>query len=127
MGQIPEVDKKPKYNSNAPYEWVDSQWEKFMTEQSKLKAEILKLTMENAEMSDRLIELGESSDFTFEDVCAKLKEENDFLQKDTLSSFNRVVELSKREKELKTIVHDTPNNMELGKKIRSIINDDEDY
>ena len=43
MGQIPEPDKKPKYNSNKPYEWVDSQWEKFMTEQKEHKAMIKQL------------------------------------------------------------------------------------
>ena len=37
MSRIPKVDDKPKYNSNKPYEWVDSQWEKFMTEQKELK------------------------------------------------------------------------------------------
>ena len=97
MGQIPEPDKKPKYNSNKPYEWVDSQWEKFMERQredaeyiqnleggvAEMEKKILKLTMEKSEMKDRLVELGESS-------------------------------------WLKTLVHDTPNNMELGKKIRSM-------
>jgi septal ring factor EnvC (AmiA/AmiB activator) len=40
MGQVPKPENKPKYNKNAPFEWVDSQWEKFMTEQRELKAEI---------------------------------------------------------------------------------------
>ena len=37
MGTTPKVDKKPKYNNNKAFEWVDSQWEKFMTEQKELK------------------------------------------------------------------------------------------
>ena len=43
MGQIPKVDKKPKYNKDNAFQWVDSQWEKFMTEQKELKALELKL------------------------------------------------------------------------------------
>ena len=43
MSAIPKPDKKPKYNSNEAFRWVDSQWEKFMTEQKELKAEILNL------------------------------------------------------------------------------------
>ena len=39
MSSIPEKDKS-KYNKNAPYAWVDSQWEKFMTEQKELKSKI---------------------------------------------------------------------------------------
>ena len=59
MGTTPKVDDKPKYNQNKPYEWVDSQWEKFMTEQKILKQKILELEIENAELKDRLEELGE--------------------------------------------------------------------
>jgi hypothetical protein len=93
----------------------------------ELKADILKLTLENVNMRDRLIELGENvGTADLEDVCAKLKEENDFLQKDTLSQFNHVKKLLQNIKEFRTIVHETPNNMELGKKIRSIIIDGED-
>ena len=40
MSAIPKPDKKPKYNHNDPFIWVDSQWEKFMTEQKELKARI---------------------------------------------------------------------------------------
>ena len=43
MSSIPKPDKKPKYNSNAPYAWVDSQWEKFMAEQKEHKAMIKQL------------------------------------------------------------------------------------
>ena len=40
MGQIPEVGEKPKYNNDDKFTWVDSQWEKFLTEQRELKATI---------------------------------------------------------------------------------------
>ena len=60
MSKIPDVDNKPKYNQNKPYEWVDSQWEKFMTEQKELKARILELEMENAELKDKLNNVGEN-------------------------------------------------------------------
>ena len=43
MSSIPKPDSKPKYNQNKPYEWVDSQWEKFMTEQKEHKALIKQL------------------------------------------------------------------------------------
>ena len=43
MRQTPEQDKKPKYNNNDPFVWVDSQWEKFMTEQKEHKAMIKQL------------------------------------------------------------------------------------
>ena len=44
MSSIPKPDKKPKYNQNKPYEWVDSQWEKLMTKQKELEDEITNLT-----------------------------------------------------------------------------------
>ena len=44
MSSIPKPDKKPKYNQNKPYEWVDSQWEKLMTKQKELENEIANLT-----------------------------------------------------------------------------------
>jgi predicted RNase H-like nuclease (RuvC/YqgF family) len=47
MSKIPDIDNKPKYNTNKPYEWVDSQWEKFMTEQKQLKKIISDLEDEN--------------------------------------------------------------------------------
>ena len=42
MSKIPDTDKT-KYNNNDPFRWVDSQWEKFMTEQKELKAHIKQL------------------------------------------------------------------------------------
>ena len=43
MSSIPKPDKKPKYNKNDAFVWVDSQWEKFMTEQKEHKAMIKQL------------------------------------------------------------------------------------
>ena len=43
MSSVPKPNNKPKYNNSKPYEWVDSQWEKFMTEQKELKAMIKQL------------------------------------------------------------------------------------
>jgi hypothetical protein len=43
MSQAPKPDKKPKYNNNDPFVWVDSQWEKFMTQQKEHKAQIKQL------------------------------------------------------------------------------------
>tara|TARA_R100001082_G_scaffold30052_1_gene15107 strand:- start:575 stop:865 length:291 start_codon:yes stop_codon:yes gene_type:complete len=78
MSSIPKVEK-PKYNNSKPFEWVDSQWEKFMSEQKELKAlnkqlqedlitcnnhfqkqrdNLLKLEMENAELKDMVLDLG---------------------------------------------------------------------
>ena len=42
MSKIPDT-KKTKYNHSDPFRWVDSQWEKFMTEQKELKARIKEL------------------------------------------------------------------------------------
>ena len=42
MSKIPDT-KKTKYNHNDPFRWVDSQWEKFMTEQKEHKAIIEQL------------------------------------------------------------------------------------
>ena len=78
MSKIPDT-KKTRYNKNDPFRWVDSQWEKFMTEQKELKKVIsqmqedlitcnkhfqkqrdnlLKAEMENAELKDIIEELG---------------------------------------------------------------------
>ena len=38
MSQIDRPKDKPKYNNHDAFRWVDSQWEKFMTEQKELKA-----------------------------------------------------------------------------------------
>ena len=43
MSKIPDDTKKTKYNQNDPFRWIDSQWEKFMTEQKELKAHIKQL------------------------------------------------------------------------------------
>tara|TARA_R100001082_G_C4235298_1_gene105002 strand:+ start:78 stop:401 length:324 start_codon:yes stop_codon:yes gene_type:complete len=42
MSQVPK-DEKPKYNKDNKFAWVDSQWEKFMTEQKEHKAIIEQL------------------------------------------------------------------------------------
>ena len=78
MSSIPKVDK-PKYNQSKTFEWIDSQWEKFMIEQKEHKAiieqlrkdlltcnehfqrrkdDLLKLEMENAELKDMVLDLG---------------------------------------------------------------------
>ena len=43
MSQINKPTEKPKYNHNDAFRWVDSQWEKFMTEQKENKALIKQL------------------------------------------------------------------------------------
>ena len=72
MSRIPD-DIESKYNKDNKFKWVDSQLEKFMNRQredaeyienleggvSEMEKKILKLTMDNAEMRDRLIELGD--------------------------------------------------------------------
>ena len=76
MSKIPDT-KKPKYNNHDAFRWVDSQWEKFMTEQKEMKRhitqlqddlvtcnkyfqkqrnELLKLEMENAELKNQVTE-----------------------------------------------------------------------
>ena len=42
MSKIPDTPKT-KYNHNDPFRWVDSQWEKFMTEQKEMKNQIKQL------------------------------------------------------------------------------------
>ena len=42
MSKIPDT-KRTKYNNNDAFRWVDSQWEKFMTEQKEHKAIIKQL------------------------------------------------------------------------------------
>ena len=39
MSSIPKTGKS-KYNNDNKFSWVDSQWEKFMTEQKELKDKI---------------------------------------------------------------------------------------
>ena len=43
MSSVPKPDKRPKYNQHEAFAWVDSQWEKFMTEQKEHKAIIKQL------------------------------------------------------------------------------------
>ena len=78
MSSIPKVDKS-KYNKDDKFSWVDSQWERFMTEQKELKRyvsqlredlltcnkhfqkqrnQLLELEMENAELKDIVLDLG---------------------------------------------------------------------
>ena len=78
MSSIPKVEK-PKYNNSKPFEWVDRQWEKFMSEQKELKRyvsqlredlltcnkhfqkqrnQLLEAEMENAELKDMVLDLG---------------------------------------------------------------------
>ena len=47
MSKIPNTPKT-KYNKNDPFRWVDSQWEKFMTEQRQLKSRIYELEQQYA-------------------------------------------------------------------------------
>ena len=42
MSSVPKTNK-PKYNKNDKFRWVDSQWERFMTEQKEHKAQIKQL------------------------------------------------------------------------------------
>ena len=56
MSRIPEV-KQSKYNKDDKFAWVDSQWEKFMNEQKKLKFIISELEDENKKLKDRCDEL----------------------------------------------------------------------
>ena len=42
MSKIPDTEKT-KYNNNDPFRWVDSQWEKFMTQQKEHKDTIKRL------------------------------------------------------------------------------------
>ena len=42
MSKIPDTPKT-KYNNSDPFRWVDSQWEKYMTEQKEHKAQIKQL------------------------------------------------------------------------------------
>jgi len=78
MSSIPKIDK-PKYNNSKSFAWVDSQWEKFLTEQKEMKVHIkqlqadlltcnkhfqkqrnimLELEIENAELKDMVLDLG---------------------------------------------------------------------
>ncbi len=80
MSRMPKVDKKPKNNKHNKFRWVDMQWEKFMNRHDedlkiidqlrealitcnklfqKQRTRLLELTMENAELKDKLNNIGE--------------------------------------------------------------------
>tara|TARA_Y100000310_G_C20435647_1_gene693597 strand:+ start:149 stop:451 length:303 start_codon:yes stop_codon:yes gene_type:complete len=71
MSSIPKIDKS-KYNKSKPYEWVDMQWEKFITEQRELKAKIVKLE-EQRKCDDEYIEDLESDIGRLTDMVIDLK------------------------------------------------------
>jgi predicted RNase H-like nuclease (RuvC/YqgF family) len=52
MSQIPK-DTQSKYNKDNKFGWVDSQLEKFMTEQKELKDEISELEKENKKQKEK--------------------------------------------------------------------------
>ena len=79
MSTTPKVNKKPKYNKNDAFRWVDSQWEKFMTQQKedkkiieqlredlltcnshfqKQRTRVLQLEMRLADLTDEYIDMG---------------------------------------------------------------------
>ena len=49
MSRIPETDKA-KYNNDNKFAWVDSQWEKLLTEQRELKDKITNLESQIEEL-----------------------------------------------------------------------------
>ena len=57
MSSIPKPDKKPKYNKNDAFVWVDSQWEKFMTEQKELKTQVQEMIQEVEEFKSTIWDL----------------------------------------------------------------------
>jgi len=82
MSRLPKIDKKPKNNKSTKFRWVDMQWEKFMNRHDEnmriidqlqedlitcnkffqeRREQILKLEMQNAEMTDRLIKTGDEA------------------------------------------------------------------
>ncbi len=60
MSKIPDTEKT-KYNQKDPFRWVDSQWEKFMTEQKVLKAKISELEHHSQIDEDYIISLEEDN------------------------------------------------------------------
>ena len=72
MSKIPDT-KSTKYNKTDPFRWVDSQWEKFMTEQKELKFSISELEHHSGVAEDYITELEEEN--------KQLKLENDFYKK----------------------------------------------
>ena len=75
MSKMPKIGDKPKYNQNKPYEWVDSQWERFMTEQKEHKAQIKQLQKDlvtcNKHFQKQRIELEETKQ-QLEDLVARV-------------------------------------------------------
>ena len=65
MSSVPE-DIKPKYNKNDKFRWVDSQWERFMTEQKEHKAQIKQLQKDlvtcNKHFQKQRVELEETKE-----------------------------------------------------------------
>ena len=59
MSEMPD-DIKSKYNHDNKFKWVDSQLEKYMDRQKKLEKKIVQLEIENANLKDRLVELGDN-------------------------------------------------------------------
>ncbi len=43
MSNIPDINERPKYNHNDAFRWVDSQWEKYMSQQKEDKKIIKQL------------------------------------------------------------------------------------
>ena len=58
MSKMPKVDKRPKYNHNDPFRWVDSQWEKLMDKIDRLEQENIKLRMALCNLRDEYLDLG---------------------------------------------------------------------
>jgi hypothetical protein len=75
MGQTPTSTNKPKYNKSKPYEWVDSQWEKFMIEQRDLKARIFDLEQQYATDGEYISHLEDEVDRLKEQQSKQLSEE----------------------------------------------------
>jgi chromosome segregation ATPase len=100
MSSIPKPDKKPKYNQNKPYEWVDGQWEKFMTKQKELEDEIVNLNGKIKNDMDYIRML--------EGSVEDLKEE---LQK-SKENFRRLERLQNFEnkEETKKYIYESPDN-----------------
>ena len=59
MSEMPD-DIKSKYNHDNKFLWVDAQLEKYMDRQKKLEKKIVQLEIENANLKDRLVELGDN-------------------------------------------------------------------
>ena len=66
MSKMPKIGDKPKYNKNDKFRWVDSQWERFMTEQKEHKAQIKQLQKDlvtcNKHFQKQRIELEETKE-----------------------------------------------------------------